>query len=105
FSRDWSSDVCSSDLMLVGDFAGEDRVDFGHVPAGELGHLRLLDELVQGLAAAADAAPLHVDFRLRLKLAPHAVQFGHIAHFRAALVEDRKSTRLNSSHVKTSYAV
>src|SRR5690606_41203039 len=57
FSRDWSSDVCSSDLLDPG------RLDF-----------RVLVEGVQRLVAAVT----------RL---------------------DRKSTRLNSSHVKISYAV
>src|SRR5690554_7997843 len=63
--RDWSSDVCSSDLMtgpagqvLIRDLLGEQGVDFVHVAAGELGDLRLLDELMQGLVAAANAAQI-----------------------------------------------
>src|SRR5690606_40315382 len=67
FSRDWSSDVCSSDLELQ-----------GQLLLAELVHQHLL--------------VLHQD---DLALADHPDAVG----------QDRKSTRLNSSHVKISYAV
>src|SRR5690606_40755617 len=75
FSRDWSSDVCSSDL---------------HRPA-----------CGQSLPLRADHQPrelqpgrCHREHRHRRP--GHAARGGE---------EDRKSTRLNSSHVKISYAV
>src|SRR5436309_9614420 len=45
-----------------------------------------------------------------LKAAPHGIvfgrrSFGHLRTKGLKTKEDRKSTRLNSSHVKTSYAV
>src|SRR5690606_39782779 len=93
FSRDWNSDVCSSDLGLVGalvltrldDGAGpvDDRaaaVDLaGRGVAGEPGGVA--GDLGQDVAAGRD--------RLRLE---------------GFHLPDRKSTRLNSSHVKISYA-
>src|SRR5690606_39806815 len=67
FSRDWSSDVCSSDLRCS---------ESTPAPAEWRGsdHHRLGPRLDLGLDPAIDGA-------------------------------DRKSTRLNSSHVKISYAV
>src|SRR3989442_5023583 len=65
--RDWSSDVCSSDLFVAGFFRGVGRpVFFGLAAAW---HQKLLDMPV------------------------------------LASNTDRKSTRLNSSHVRISYAV
>src|SRR5690606_39428823 len=89
FSRDWSSDVCSSDLAIgiererVG--AGQDAAIVqcargsqcciaGQFPVGGL--------VENNIAAAVQSQ------RVGLDVAP-----------------DRKSTRLNSSHVKISYAV
>src|SRR3712207_6994694 len=67
-----------------------------------------------GFAICADVGA-HVEFRevreprdLRHKTRPHAGHAeGHHAQPRAAVegVEDRKSTRLNSSHANISYAV
>src|SRR5690625_5965722 len=79
--RDWSSDVCSSDL--------------GEGGRRGLGLLRLLD-LLPLRAQALDVAG-------QLLLAG---SFGGRAHDHAGILgEDRKSTRLNSSHVAISYAV
>src|SRR5690606_40758913 len=74
FSRDWSSDVCSSDLGRVAGLGGHEalaRVSLAHA-----------QELLQ---RPADA-PAHGLPEVFQEL-------------------DRKSTRLNSSHVKISYAV
>src|SRR5690606_40139925 len=94
FSRDWSSDVCSSDLEVR---------DCGHLPpsggvaciervaGGECDHEAARSDEVQALeeevVVQGVAAPV-VDWVVRLDAG-----------------EDRKSTRLNSSHVKISYAV
>src|SRR5690349_22948134 len=72
--RDWSSDVCSSDLHRVASTAGCVR------PAEEPGeHHRLGDRGVLVLVEQD--------------------------HFVLGPLQDRKSTRLNSSHVEISYAV
>src|SRR2546429_7360728 len=81
-SRDWSSDVCSSDLFLPAGSAGidgfpnaEQTVSQSFSPA--------LNRLLYVHAAATDRAGL-----------------GRFAHD-----QDRKRTRLNSSHGYISYAV
>src|SRR5690606_39318911 len=95
FSRDWSSDVCSSDLV---DHLAQHKLRIlGHV--GEVRPARTegvhdpqgLEDLIQH-ESLLERKPGQVDL-----------------HFlRGPLREpggDRKSTRLNSSHVKISYAV
>src|SRR5690606_39783032 len=92
FSRDWSSDVCSSDLVdrLSGfrtdplgraarSFASVQTWVYGGRTAIEEG--RRLREMHKPLSAVDEEGRRH-----------HALS-------------DRKSTRLNSSHVKISYAV
>src|SRR5690606_39379671 len=90
FSRDWSSDVCSSDLhvpVLVG-VAVHDRL------VAQVRHLTLLRRLLlhQVLARGARHVPAEEDLGLGIEGVDHQGV-------------DRKSTRLNSSHVKISYAV
>src|SRR5690606_40364864 len=75
FSRDWSSDVCSSDLGRGQ--RSPHRLGAAAVQAGEQ-HQPLLRQIEGGQLRVA----------LRVQCQP-----------------DRKSTRLNSSHVKISYAV
>src|SRR5690606_40799894 len=55
--------------------------------------------------ADADAARGSVGERLEQPPAMIAAQFGQSFFGQPHFVEDRKSTRLNSSHVKISYAV
>src|SRR5690606_39730418 len=83
FSRDWSSDVCSSDLAV------RERVRRG-LPQRAIAIDRLTDRdvTVEECEAAFSAG---FEKALDITLEP--------------LELDRKSTRLNSSHVKTSYAV
>src|SRR2546430_10951179 len=76
FDCDWSSDVCSSDLLVLADFVN------GH----DIWMLQLSDGL--GLGAKA----LHVR------------RAGHLPA-ENRFDRDRKSTRLNSSHSQISYAV
>src|SRR6266496_4644790 len=84
--RDWSSDVCSSDLLagqaLVGDDGGARGRAVGWLVVEHLpGLLALAEQLGVGQAEAGDGAVAGADD------------------------QDRKSTRLNSSHVEISYAV
>src|SRR5690606_40062250 len=82
FSRDWSSDVCSSDLLLMS------------ITRGHHGKTVFLG--------------LHFHFQKIRTVIVKAItnrifQLQRVRHGRRA--PDRKSTRLNSSHVKISYAV
>src|SRR5690606_40565213 len=95
FSRDWSSDVCSSDL---GSPRAAGRSD---APPGRRAGPPLSEapDDVTDVTSRSGRPPVHV------------------ANYGRALVKlwerwctgatdpDRKSTRLNSSHVKSSYAV
>src|SRR5690606_40033813 len=83
FSRDWSSDVCSSDLSWCGN----------HVSSGEK------RPRVGKRVASRTPEPFA---RVLIHIAGAAAEV--LAEPRARL-GDRKSTRLNSSHVKISYAV
>src|SRR3712207_6849700 len=73
--RDWSSDVCSSDLAV-----------------GE----KLEERLT--------LVPLETSYRAQFADGSHLDVHADVDAF-AAEVEDRKSTRLNSSHANISYAV
>src|SRR5690625_6971387 len=84
--RDWSSDVCSSDL-----------------------HLQFC--IVRIFPESADVSHhhhtlIHIPFVHQINRAIKVIiNFRQIHHGLAALRKDRKSTRLNSSHVAISYAV
>src|SRR3546814_7855194 len=109
---DWSSDVCSSDLLLLGGTLHDDRMRAEEVDVDRRGG---------GKAATAGGDPVHHRHRLRDAepraaiflghgdAEPTAVGHGAVEIFRklAAIVAvepifivvgDRKSTRLNSSH-------
>src|SRR5690349_22988460 len=81
--RDWSSDVCSSDL-----------VDYAPLPA-----------VVNVQDAAKEGAAKVWDDNQMGNLAFPLMMGNKDATDAAFAKADRKSTRLNSSHVETSYAV
>src|SRR2546429_4300343 len=83
-SRDWSSDVCSSDLASAGA-----RVV---TPSG-----MVLDGSQDAIEAPPPPDPLNGN-EIDVALVDHL-------EFYLSNVEDRKSTRLNSSHGYISYAV
>src|SRR3546814_1325265 len=94
---DWSSDVCSSDLVLFAGQPGKDAALFGTVAdaqvrnaiGGQVDRFGALDA-DRALARAGQAQN-----RAQRGGAPRAVtaqQRDHLA------LRDRKSTRLNSSH-------
>src|SRR5690606_39364807 len=88
FSRDWSSDVCSSDLIPDGGFDLVLCIDvFEHIE-DYLGFLRILRD-----------KGTYKLFHIPLDMTVLSVLKNSQAY------TDRKSTRLNSSHVKISYAV
>src|SRR5690606_40716444 len=96
FSRDWSSDVCSSDLKHV--FAlvfAHLLLDLGVDALAHLQDLELTREQAQDLTDAL----FDVD-----SLDELSFLFDRRVEVRRDKI-DRKSTRLNSSHVKISYAV
>src|SRR5690606_39738923 len=111
FSRDWSSDVCSSDLVnevVNGILAlpAKQRPLYAALPGGSANvfvrALGLPANPVEATGAVLEA--LHSGSR-------RTVNLGHIdgpdggRYFTFCAGLDRKSTRLNSSHVKISYAV
>src|SRR5690606_40012629 len=84
FSRDWSSDVCSSDLASQYEARLERELRF---------------------AQRVQAALLPTQLPKRIKGVDLSVAFAPARELGGDFHEDRKSTRLNSSHVKISYAV
>src|SRR5690606_39457892 len=119
FSRDWSSDVCSSDLPACAVLAGRAAALAG--PRARLPpHALQIPELdvIDALVVAAESQELLVGSPLDdAPLVQHDDLVG-VLHGRdpvgddeggpplhQLLQRDRKSTRLNSSHVKISYAV
>src|SRR5207253_6483899 len=93
--RDWSSDVCSSDLLVDRDEAAFVHLDAGVLCPDQLsvrappdGHEDTVELVGRGRLATLEMRDQPVAGRL------HLCDFG-----------DRKSTRLNSSHVAISYAV
>src|SRR5690606_40493385 len=94
FSRDWSSDVCSSDLIAWNRiFPNGDELEPNE--EGLAFYDRVFDELhkhgIEPLVTLAHyETPLHL-----------IKEYGGWRNRKL----DRKSTRLNSSHVKISYAV
>src|SRR5690606_40263136 len=105
-SRDWSSDVCSSDLAA----------DLGVSQAQLRDDLELLwvcglpgygpGDLID-MAFDGDRVTLTYDAGIDrpLRLTPDEAVALVVALRMLAETPDRKSTRLNSSHVKISYAV
>src|SRR5256885_10226219 len=77
---DWSSDVCSSDLATLGDHVHESATRSAEF---RVRALRDHNHLAHGVEVEREWRPLSA----------------------ALLAEDRKSTRLNSSHLVISYAV
>src|SRR5690606_41335785 len=71
------------------------------------GALPIFGQLLDHLGREADAHQFVQDGFLRLDVSVGLVSVAliRLAHFFELLGEDRKSTRLNSSHVKISYAV
>src|SRR5207248_7293890 len=88
---DWSSDVCSSDLDLV----PQARVEIGH---GQMDADELEEVMARFVAGKIDVLVCTTIIESGLDI-PNA---NTIVIDRA---EDRKSTRLNSSHRTISYAV
>src|SRR5690606_40445052 len=87
FSRDWSSDVCSSHLLAGARERPERELRrLGQPPAHEVADLAV--------------GELEREHAVVLPALPHPGERGADGRRR-----DRKSTRLNSSHVKISYAV
>src|SRR5690606_39381279 len=96
FSRDWSSDVCSSDLAVDPQHVLLRAVQ-AHQLAGE-------QQLAVALVQVQPEAQLGDLVRARGGEVPFDAEVAEQGGRRAE-GEDRKSTRLNSSHVKISYAV
>src|SRR5207253_6834274 len=95
--RDWSSDVCSSDLV--------DGLHAGRAPVA--GGMERFHAGREGLPAGMERLPAGVErLPAGMELSPAGVEGVHAC--RGGVFTrpgDRKSTRLNSSHVAISYAV
>src|SRR5690606_40848348 len=112
FSRDWSSDVCSSDLFsfnatLIGNILVE-------APGYESGVFEPADyRLAKALTLRKSS--FQAGERDKVNIAFGSVKKADLVNSVSVLnpsqlrkydnTQDRKSTRLNSSHVKISYAV
>src|SRR5690606_40958909 len=70
--------------------------------AQRLGHPLPVDVGTAQVSAAANVGQFHPGMRAGRDVRRRLRMVGHLAHFSPI---DRKSTRLNSSHVKISYAV
>src|SRR5690606_40318872 len=94
FSRDWSSDVCSSDLEhIIKDIEKIARDTFPK-------SIEIESKIPSDLwAVSGDPTQLHQVLLNFCVNARDAMPDG------GKITLDRKSTRLNSSHVKISYAV
>src|SRR5690606_40775176 len=106
FSRDWSSDVCSSDLAREMKEQLLDSMDLERERGItiKLNAVQLKYKAKNGedyIFHLIDT-PGHVDFTYEVSRSLAACE-GAVLVVDAA--QDRKSTRLNSSHVKISYAV
>src|SRR5690606_40502832 len=86
FSRDWSSDVCSSDLVTP---STPFRCDFGLA--------------YRATSGSSDFRQVQNRIRAMLDRLLHSLR--ELIRSKLKRCLDRKSTRLNSSHVKISYAV
>src|SRR5690625_5494821 len=86
--RDWSSDVCSSDLVS--------RSDRGKPGEEEANDMTMTDPIADMLTRIRNASGAYHE----TVSMPYSKLKSHIAD-----ILDRKSTRLNSSHVAISYAV
>src|SRR5256886_3133313 len=94
FDCDWSSDVCSSDLVTVPD-------RFAAAVAQERQRIRSALELMRQVSLACEAHGITFLFPKAFQDYP---DFGDDVDL-LVLPRDRKSTRLNSSHSQISYAV
>src|SRR5690606_40206514 len=94
FSRDWSSDVCSSDLLTA--LATEAAL----AALTEAGHA---DLSTTALIASTPSPEFPARLAESLGIAGESVLLPDLTD--GDPHTDRKSTRLNSSHVKISYAV
>src|SRR5690606_40863696 len=116
FSRDWSSDVCSSDLQMwqrlqqgkswLG--AVKNRCKNGDYYWVRAYVIPILDNAGNILELQSIRARLETPARQRAERLYAGLsknQPGHGPLPELGLRRDRKSTRLNSSHVKISYAV
>src|SRR5690606_39512629 len=94
FSRDWSSDVCSSDL--TNSFFQENNPNSGEYWVQIEDNNGCFDKGIQS-AFINKIQPPHLTAEIT----------GSVCAGEAVVLSgtDRKSTRLNSSHVKISYAV
>src|SRR5690606_40145580 len=122
FSRDWSSDVCSSDLKYLeeGSLSAEELRQglAGAVKSGEvvpvlcgsaakgIGLAQLLQAIGTLLPSPLEAEPQPTVAEGGEPVAPgDGPLAAYVFKTMADPYVDRKSTRLNSSHVKSSYAV
>src|SRR5690606_40810752 len=95
FSRDWSSDVCSSDLPKLVQSRVELAIPVARLVVDDAAARRQEGPDFASEPSPDDAAGTRTNMLSGALL--DAAQF--------PTIKDRKSTRLNSSHVKISYAV
>src|SRR5699024_11798951 len=89
--RDWSSDVCSSDLLQLAAMTADKPLDYAEIYRT----FPRLDERRYNRGRELSGGEQQMV----------AIARAMIRDARLIFLEDRKSTRLNSSHVSISYAV
>src|SRR5690606_40682682 len=107
FSRDWSSDVCSSDLMEnIRENDGKQMLN-KYIAAAFISRFMLFEGTFQHYHGLdADRARKYLEFAVEAAEFAMSGPYSFDSDFKSLFAsEDRKSTRLNSSHVKISYAV
>src|SRR5207253_6272406 len=95
--RDWSSDVCSSDLAKAIEV-------FYQPPQYAPGvHPTAMVHASAKIGVNAHIGP-YVAIDRDVQIGDNAILLAHVVIYTGVKIGDRKSTRLNSSHVAISYA-
>src|SRR3546814_8987527 len=101
---DWSSDVCSSDLLVNAErYITEELKTYEEQILGaeekiQALETRLYGELVAAVAEYIKPIQLNAQLVARLDVLLNFAEIAQRNHYVKPTIEDRKSTRLNSSH-------
>src|SRR5699024_11820400 len=107
--RDWSSDVCSSDLNMIDGFVDGIKSMGSKVADAAKGAVSKAADFLKFWSPAKKGEGRYITHwganMIDGFLDGVESQYRNIENVIGSVTEDRKSTRLNSSHVSISYAV